>query len=201
MVRIDFEPPTPRDPFYRCPARDVSLVWRVDLVRLRRETRHTRSPPPLASRLRGGLQRDGSARVAAARSQARPRCVRALSREHQPAAPRLQGARNVGSDASEGIRAAPLALGTRPPGSADRRWDSRTFEPADALRPVSSRQERARAQRARGANPRASAWRAGSLARDSFGFARGVDGSQVELSVDRWRAPVKTARDRPRESK
>ena len=109
-MRIDLEPPTPRDPFYRRPARDLSLVRRADPVRIRCETRFARSPPPLASRLCGGLRRDGSARAAAARSQARPRGVRALSLGHLRAAPRLQGARHVGSDAKEGVRAASQSL-------------------------------------------------------------------------------------------
>jgi len=209
-VRIDLGPPTPRDPFYRCPARDLSLVRRADPTRIRCETRFAQSPPPLASRLCGGLQRDGSARAAAARSQARPRGVRVLSREHLRAAPRVQGTRHVGSDAKEGVRAASIALGTRPQGSPDRRWHSQSFESADALCPVSSQEERSRAQRASRTKQGAGAQ---LLAGESFGFScgairrhsgvslLGVDGLQVESSVDlRW-APVEAARDRSGKSK
>ena len=220
-MRIDLGPPTPRDPFYRCPAWDLSLVRRADPTRGRCETRFAQSSPPLASRLCGGLQRDGSARAAAARSQARPRGVRALSREHLRAAPRLEGARHVGSDAKEGVRASPIALGTRPQGSPDRRWHSQSFESADALRPVSSQEERSRAQRAGGANPGARARRVGgrrprigtpgcalAFGQSSCGVAGfrsgilllDVDGPQVEFSVDPRRAPVEAARDRSGES-
>ncbi len=192
MVRIDLEPPTPRDPFYRRPARDLSLVRRADPVRFRCETRLARSPPPLASHLCGGLRRDGSTRAEAARSQARPRCVRALSPGHLRAAPCSQGTRHVGSNAREGVRAASLALGTRPQGSPDRRWHARPFESADALRSVSSRQERCRAQRASGETPGT---------RPSNGVAPlNIDGPQVEFSVDLRRAPVEAARNRPGES-
>jgi hypothetical protein len=188
MVRIDLEPPTPRDPFYRRPARDLPLVRRADSVPVGCETRLARSPPPLASRLLGGLRSDGSARAAAARSQARPRCVRALSSGHLRAAPCAQGARYVGSDAREGVRAASLALGTRSQGSPDRRWHARSFESADALRSVSPQQERSRAQRASGENPGAWARRAGPLAGDSFGFDCGATRfrSGIALLAARW---------------
>jgi len=155
MVRNEIESPTPRDPFYGCSARDLPMVRRVDPPRVRRETWTDQSPPPLAPRLCGDLQRDGSPHAAAARSQARPRCLRAVPRGHLPAAPRIQGAWHVGSDAEEGVRAAALALGTRPQASADRRWHPRSFESANALRSVSSQEKRTRAQRASGANARA----------------------------------------------
>ena len=59
MVGIDLEPPTPRDPFYRRPARNLSLVRRVDPVRIRCEARLVSHSPDEGGRMRVLVSDDG----------------------------------------------------------------------------------------------------------------------------------------------
>jgi len=68
---------------------------------------------------------------------------------------RRRDRRHVGAHASQGVRAASLALGTRPQGSPDRRRYSRSLEPADPLCSVSPQEECSRAQRTSRTSPRA----------------------------------------------